>query len=231
MNRPCCILCCSICCKIFSGRQYNLWKSRPLARVPGLAKAGLGRQPDHWRTNRIMSEFDSAGAVFKSQPKTLATLMSAGAEEGRLWRAEELGAIFRHQLAAPILVDLGGFDPATAARLKTLSAAQSLLLKSFSDLFHHPSPPVELLRLTKDFAKANMDHAESTLPTQVAAALYYASIAAALVRLDTRISQLKDAELRDGFLWARGEGWIDSETKQLLDQAARRLAAREGPAQ
>lgn len=179
-----------------------------------------------------MSEFDSVGAVFKSRPKTLATLMSAGAEEGRLWRSDELGAIFRHQLAAPILVDLGGFDPGTAARLKMLSAAQSLLLKSFSDLFHHPSPPLELLRLTKDFAKANMDHAESTLPSQIAAALYYASIAAALVRLDIRISNLKDAELRDGLRWARNESWIDPQTKELLDQAARKLRpaeTKEGP--
>jgi hypothetical protein len=199
----------------------------------GLIRPVHRRDLNHWRLNRIMSEFDSAGAVFKSQPKTLATLMSAGAEDGRLWRSDELGAIFRHQLAAPMLIDLGGFDPGTAARLKTLSAAQSLLLKSFSDLFHHPSPPLELLRLTKDFAKANMDHAESMLPRQVAAALYYASIAAALVRLDTRISQLKDAELREGLLWAQGESWIDSETKQLLDQAARRLRpgdAREGQA-
>jgi hypothetical protein len=204
----------------------------PLGAWRRLGQASQGRELDDWRIKRIMSEFDSAGAVFKSQPKTLATLMSAGAEEGRLWRADELGAIFRHQLAAPMLMDLGGFDPGTAARLKTLSAAQSLLLKSFSDLFHHPSPPLELLRLTKDFAKANMDQAESTLPAQVAAALYYASIAAALARLDIRISQLKDAELREGLLWARGESWIDSETKQLLDQAAGKLCpegVKEGP--
>ena len=111
-----------------------------------------------------MSEFDSAAALSKSQPKSLAAFLAAGAERARLWRPEELSAIFRHQMSAPILVDLGGFDPATAVRLKTLSEAQSLLLKSFSDLFHHPVPPLELLSLTKDFAKANMDHPESSLP-------------------------------------------------------------------
>src|SRR5208283_5425908 len=104
-----------------------------------------------------MSDFDSAAAVFKSRPKNLAALMEAGKERARLWRPDELTAIFRHQMSAPVLVDLGGFDPTTAARLKTLSDAQGLLLKSFSDLFHHPSPPLELLRLAKDFAKANLD--------------------------------------------------------------------------
>ncbi len=88
-----------------------------------------------------MSEFDSAGALFKSAPKSLAAFMAAGDERARLWRPEELGAIFRHQMSAPMLVDLGGYDPATADRLKTLSEAQSLLLKSFLELFLHPVPP------------------------------------------------------------------------------------------
>ena len=172
-----------------------------------------------------MSEFDSAGALSKSPPKSLAAFLAAGAERARLWRPEELTAIFRHQMSAPILVDLGGFDPATAARLKTLSNAQSLLLRSFSDLFHHPVPPLELLSLTKDFAKANMDHPESTLPQEVAAALYYASIASALVRLDTRISQLNDSDLRRGLLWAKDQPWVDSQTRSILLAALEKIAS------
>src|SRR5208337_2900138 len=108
----------------------------------------------------VMSEFDSASAVSKSPVNKLAALMAAGRERDRLWRTDELAAIFRHQMSAPVLVDLGGFDPRTAARLKNLSEAQSLVLRSFADLFRHPSPPVEVLELVKDFAKANMDHPE-----------------------------------------------------------------------
>jgi hypothetical protein len=171
-----------------------------------------------------MSEFDSAASVFQRQPKSLAALLQASGERVRLWRPEELGAIFRHQMSAPVLVDLGGYDPGTALRLKRLSDAQSLLLKSFADLFHHPAPPLELLELTKDFAKANMDHAESSLPGEVAAALYYTSIAAALVRLDARISRLPEAELRRGLLWTREQAWLDEDTKQLLLQAAGKIA-------
>jgi hypothetical protein len=65
-----------------------------------------------------MSEFDSAGTLFKSAPKSLAAFLAAGEERARLWRPEELGAIFRHQMSAPILVDLGGFDPATAGAVE-----------------------------------------------------------------------------------------------------------------
>jgi hypothetical protein len=171
-----------------------------------------------------MSEFDSAGTLSKSPPKSLAAFLAAGQERARLWQPEELGAIFRHQMSAPILVDLGGFDPATAARLQTLSSAQGLLLKSFLDLFLHPVPPIELLTLTKDFAKGNMEQPDSSLPNDVAAVLYYVSIAAALVRLGRRITQLRDPELQRGLEWARGKPWVESRLQLLLDEALQKLA-------
>jgi len=172
-----------------------------------------------------MADFDSAGALFKSAPKSLAALMAEGTEHARLWRADELGAIFRHQLSAPILVDLGGFDAANAARLKMITDAQYLLLKSFSDLLLHAAPPVELLRLAKDFAKSNMDHPGCSLPRDVAAVLYYASISAAFVRLNERITQLKDADLERGLSWAKGQPWINQQIQQLLGEALDKLNA------
>jgi hypothetical protein len=171
-----------------------------------------------------MSEFDTAGALFKSPPKSLAAFMAAGDERARLWRPDELAALFRHQLAAPILVDLSGFDPVTASRLKALGAAHNLVLKSFLELFLHPVPPVELLTLTKEFAKTNMDHPDSSLPKEVAAVLYYASISAALVRLEHRISQLTDADLERGLKWAREQRWVDPQIQQLLAQALQKLS-------
>jgi hypothetical protein len=172
-----------------------------------------------------MSDFDSSAAVFKSRAKKLATLMAAGEEGARLWRPDELAAIFRHQMSAPMLVDLGTFDSRTATKLRTLSEAQGLLLKSFTDLFHHPAPPIELLELVKDFAKANMDHSESGLPGEIAAALYYTSIAAALVRLDAHISQLPDADLQRGLRWTMEQAWLDVKTKELLAQALGKMSA------
>ena len=166
-----------------------------------------------------MSDFDSSAAVFKSRAKKLATLMATGEERAKLWRPDELAAIFRHQMSAPMLVDLGTFDSRTATRLRTLSESQGLLLKSFADLFHHPAPPLELLELVKDFAKANLDHSESGLPGEIAAALYYTSIAAALVRLDTRISQLPDADLQRGLRWTMEQAWLDETTRELLAEA------------
>jgi hypothetical protein len=57
----------------------------------------------------------------------------------------------------------------------------------------------------------------------VAAALYYASIAAALARLDRRISRLSDTELRRGFQWAKDRPWTDAATRALLEAASQKL--------
>jgi hypothetical protein len=170
-----------------------------------------------------MSEFDSSAAVFKIRAKKLAALMATGEERAWPWRPDELAAIFRHQISAPMLLDLGSFDSHTATRLRTLSDAQGLLLKSFGDLLHHPAPPVELLEMVKDFAKSNMDHPEGGLPSEIASALYYCSIAAALVQLDLRISRLPDADLQRGLRWTTEQGWLDEKTKGLLTLASKKL--------
>ena len=171
-----------------------------------------------------MPDSDSPSSVFKSRAKELAALMATSEESARLWRADELAAIFKHQISTPMLVDLGSFDPRTANKLKIVSEAHGLLLKSFSDLFHHPAPPVELLELVKDFAKANLDHPESGLPNEIASVLYYTSIASALVHLDKRITKLPDADLRRGLSWAREQGWLDGATRDLLGAALEKIS-------
>jgi hypothetical protein len=195
---------------------------RELLRTPG-GQPQKARLP----ADKSMSQetdFDSLTAVQQSRANKLAALLATGEEHARLWRPDELAAVFRHQISAPMLVDLGGFDPRNAARLKLVSEAQGLGLKSFADLFQHPAPPVELLELVKDFAKANLDHPESGLPAEIASALYYVSIAAALVRRDTRISKLPEADLRRGLTWTGEQAWLDEPTGQLLARALEKIA-------
>lgn len=177
----------------------------------------MNKKPD-------MSEFESSASLLKSRAQQLSTLMASGEERGPLWRPEELAAIFRHQMSAPVLMDLGSFDPRTASQLKALTAAQGLLLSSFADLFNHSNPPIQLLQMVKDFAKANLDHPESGLPREIGTALYYASIAAALVRLGKRISQLPDADLRRGLRLTSDQPWLDERTKALLAEALKGIS-------
>jgi hypothetical protein len=167
----------------------------------------------------MMSDFDHPAATLRGGPKALEALINLSLVEDRLWRNEDLAAIFLHQLGASLILDLGGFDPLASDRVKRLCAARDLPLKSFKDLFHHPAPPRELLVLTKNFAKANMVRTESPVPGEIATALYYLSIAAGMVHLGVRISKLSDSDMRRSLTWIKGRPWIDGETSKLLDEA------------
>ena len=168
---------------------------------------------------------DSTAEIFKAVPQRLANLMDLDEDTAPIWRPEEFRAILQHQLSVPIQFDLGNLDPGLAAKLKTLSEAEGLLVKSFGDLFHHACPPIELLRSTKDFAKANREHPNSPLPREIASLLYYLTIAVALARCGERITQLGDEDLRRGFDWAMTQSWVDEKTKSLIGEALKLLAA------
>lgn len=154
-----------------------------------------------------------------------------GLEPGsrQLWRPEELAVVFEHQMAAPVAFDLGGANPAAAQALRRLCETRALLVRSFGDLFQHRQPPLELLRLTKDFAKANRDHPEAVLPREIALALYYGSIAAALVHCGARITELSDAALRHAFDWLAHQPWVDAPMKELVVAALERVGKVDPP--
>lgn len=167
----------------------------------------------------MTSNFDYTKATFTTGPRGLANLMNSTSGESRLWNAKELEAIFRHQLDAPVFLDLSYCERKLAKQLKAVSDAEGLLLKNFSNLFAHPAPPIELLEAVKDFAKSNMNHPESLIPNEVATALYFTSIATALLRANKRITSLSDNELGLGLKWVVKQEWIDDRTRHIVLEA------------
>lgn len=159
----------------------------------------------------------------QARADSLADLVFSDLNAERLWLPEELGAILSHQLESPIQVDLSGIDPRQRRQLAALSSAQGLVLKSFRDLLLHPCPPIELLILAKDFAKANTGGPTASIPSDVAQALYYLSIAAAAVRCHARITTLDDPSLQRGFEWGQNQSWIEEELRSLFGQARTRF--------
>ena len=164
--------------------------------------------------------------VFDTDPRELATLLDLAPDTDRLWGDGELGAILRHQLTAPLQVDLINLERGLALKVRNLAESQGLVLKSFGDLLAHPNPPVELLKITKDFAKACRLSPHSPLPREIAAVLYFASIAAALVRCRRRITGLGDAALADGLRWMLARPWLDAPLRSLAEDGLRLLVAR-----
>jgi hypothetical protein len=152
-----------------------------------------------------------ARAADNSEPGSLASMLEVGWEAGPTWGERDLAAVLQHQLAAPVVCDLG---PAGAD-----AAAPPAGIRTFGDLLHHPAPPVELLVLAKDFAKASLADPHAALPKEVAAVLYFAAIVVARRRCGARISQLSPEELRAGAEWVMAQPWVDPATRRLFESA------------
>lgn len=155
---------------------------------------------------------------------------AARADEPDCWTASDLAAVFKHQWAAPLGVDLSALEARAAERLKTVAEARGLVLNSFGDLFRHEHPPLALLEMSKDFAKRNIYSENRVLPRHVARVLYFLSIASALARCRVRISSLSDDELRTGLSWAASCDWIPDDARQILTRALDALARKEADA-
>ena len=152
--------------------------------------------------------------ILRGEPSKLATLFSH--DEG--WKPEELEAILKHQLSAPLVYDLSSLmtsdSDCFAADMKAADG-----LGTFRDLLVHPSPPVPLLRLTKEFAKCSDQRKDSPIPSEIAIVLYYAAVVAAQLKHHERISSLTDHEVTEGIQWAMEQSWLDAGIRSLFLEA------------
>ncbi|MCY2952415.1 MAG: hypothetical protein NTU53_10605 [Planctomycetota bacterium] len=166
----------------------------------------------------------------KQDIKGLAEMLRVGTEESHFWTADELAVLLRHRLEMPADFDLEQLGPALAAQIRRGCASKSRPIGSFGDLLFHPRPPVELLIMLRDYAAACYVHPDSPIPHAVAAVLYFASIAAALVRCEQRIAQVSKKVLRCNLSLLKKQPWVDTRIKSLLQQGMGQLRQKEGQA-
>jgi RNA polymerase sigma-70 factor (ECF subfamily) len=124
---------------------------------------------------------------------------------------DDFAPVLQKVLAAPLPVAPGA------------GAASS----GFGELLARADPPLELLEGAKDFAKQNRTDPESSLPPAVATVLYYACIAAALVRCGRRISRHDEGTLRQGFRWSCERPWANEALRGLFCEGLRALGTSE----
>jgi WD40 repeat protein/serine/threonine protein kinase len=155
----------------------------------------------------------------KSDPASLARMMELDMGTKHDWQPDELGSILRHQLDSPLGFDLGNFAPESKEVLDVISPSATIPLNTFGDLLRHPHPPLEVLKLVKEFAKANRNNSQSTLPPEIATVIYFAAIVVALMRCGQRITTLDDNALRQGVEWSVAQPWIDELCHSLFRDA------------
>jgi hypothetical protein len=163
--------------------------------------------------------------VAHTDDNSLARLMDLGRRKDALWSPQELGAILRHQLAAPLEFDLGAEgDAALADRIADYAGIQPPI-RTFGELLFHPHPPIELLELVKEYAKSCRAGDDGVLPDEIATVLYALGIAAAMTKCDRRITRLDDQALEHLIDWVSEQTWLDAASRQLLDSAREISAA------
>jgi hypothetical protein len=152
----------------------------------------------------------------------MAGAMESEAERPAQWKSDELATMLTHQLAAPIRADLEKLSADLSRRYDELVTPTTP--QTFRELFASPNPPVNLLRLVKDFAKLAIADKNGPLPEEVGAALYYGSLACAQLRCGQRISGLDDATLNIGLNWALSQPWMEASLAALFRELQTRLA-------
>jgi len=149
----------------------------------------------------------------------LSSMLELREDTRHVWHPQELGAILKHQLAAPLVLALGNSLSAEVAHeLKTLGSPQQEV-KNLAMLLHHPEPSLELLSFTKRFAKSCWNDPDSPLPREIAILLYYLSIAVADLRSGKQLSTLGRDDLIQGLRWCGDQVWVDQSTLRLLKEA------------
>ena len=164
-----------------------------------------------------MTDQNSENTLFVTRPEGLARILDDDSTD--LWSPDEMKAMWRHQLSAPMDVDLAGVTSVRATTLRQSPHLAGFKGRTFTDLFSMPEAPVELLELTKEFAKDTLKQAEEKQLKEIASALYYAAYAAGLLRHQKLIGSMKQDELKPGFSWAIKLSWLDEETRQLIGKA------------
>ena len=167
--------------------------------------------------------------LLQSRPRDLARLMGLGPDIGDDWRADELGAVFQHQWHADLAEGLSALAPGVSTRVQFVANSHDPPIRTFGDLFTCHDPPAKLLDLTRRFAKSCSRRPSVSIPTEVAAALYFLSIAAAITRCDRWITRLDTEAVRDGVAWLRDRDWVTPQARELSMEALEGTALKGSP--
>jgi len=144
-----------------------------------------------------------------TNPRLLAQML--GMDARAKWRTEELAAMFRHQMSAPLDPTPGALGPLPAGAPLVLPADTA----TFGELLRHPKPSLEWLVLVKELGRALRQDPDLPVPEEIAAALYFLPILAARLRLNERISSLPDARLHEAAAHLLAQPFVDEPARQL----------------
>lgn len=161
--------------------------------------------------------------VYRSDPQRLAAILHLSGSCDDLFDAGELGQVLQHQLGGDLRKDLLVLSEDEPEDQHRALAEASPAIGTWADLLFHNAPPLSVLIDAKTFGKVSRLDADRPLPRVIADCIYYAAIAAALVRHDQRISTLSYEELAAGLSTLLSHPWLTRELRGLFLKALEKM--------
>jgi RNA polymerase sigma-70 factor (ECF subfamily) len=163
---------------------------------------------DVLRIEADSSDDASLGVSLRDGTLGLADLFNLEKATAHHWQAAELDQLARHLMETP-LSQLISWPQAA-------QIASGWLHRRTSDLLTAADPPLPLLEETKQLGRSWARQEAGSMPAELGATLYFASIAAALVRHGQRISSSPDSVLHEGFCRLLDRPWMDPRIREVL---------------
>ncbi len=153
----------------------------------------------------------------------LARIIGLGTEATPQWGDQDLTEMFAHQLSASLMDDLQNLNGVDLDQLYAWVTSVNPPITTFGDLFFHANPPIELLKQTKEYAKACRDDVSCLIPDSIASTLYYACLAVGRTRCGIWLTTMSPAAIRQGFRWAVDQPWVEPDLRSIFTQALEML--------
>lgn len=129
--------------------------------------------------------------------------------------------ILSRSLSQPLPLDKSQMDMLPSALGQLCHSIGLLAGEPISELLSNPSTDIAAIKRIKQYSKELSAQAKSTAENDVAIAIYYASIAHALVFHDRRITRFSYERLESSFGCLIKEEWISKDLSLLLKAAGK----------
>jgi hypothetical protein len=139
------------------------------------------------------------------------------------WSSRELREMLEHQMTAPLASETERFAHlANCAPDHVANRLAHCPCPTFGDLLRHKAPPLDVLTMTKDFAKAAMAD-QDDLPRDVARVLYVLAILRGQSVPGGRLTALDDAVIVREARRCLAFGWLPDGIQGLLREGVKSL--------
>lgn len=164
-----------------------------------------------------------SSSIEDTSPRVMAEMLRLASSPSVTWSEEDLTGIWRHQRQQPLDDLFSDREWNEAVESLAIRSGRIEPVETLADLIAEPQPPLEMLDALKRSAKSHSRDQTSSLPPDVATVMYFTAIAAALVRLNQRITRSDDEVIRYGLQLILEREWLDEETAELFREARARL--------